>query len=46
MLIGVIKETAPDENRVAITPEIVEKLTSDGLQIIVEKKRRFSRRIF
>ncbi len=37
MLIGVIKETAPDENRVAITPEIVEKLTSDGLQIIVEK---------
>ena len=37
MLIGVIKETTPGENRVAITPEIVEKLTSAGIQIIIEK---------
>jgi NAD(P) transhydrogenase subunit alpha len=37
MLIGIIKETTPDENRVAITPQIVKNLTSVGIQIIIEK---------
>ena len=37
MLIGIIKETTPDENRVAITPEVVKKLTSNGIHITIEK---------
>ncbi len=37
MLIGTIKETTKDENRVATTPDTVKKLTSDGIQFIIEK---------
>ena len=37
MLIGVIKETLEDENRIAVTPHIVKKLTSDGIQVAIEK---------
>lgn len=38
MLIAVIKETAEYENRVALTPDIVKRLTGTGVEIIVEKK--------
>lgn len=37
MLIGVPKETAPNETRVAATPETVKKLRDLGLQVAIEK---------
>jgi len=36
MKIGVPKETAPDERRVALVPEIVAKLSQAGFEVIVE----------
>src|SRR3989338_3325991 len=38
MLIAVIKETAEHESRVALTPDIVKRLTGAGIEIVVEKK--------
>src|SRR5689334_1570783 len=35
-VIVMLKETAPGETRVAITPEIVGKLTKAGLKVLVE----------
>jgi len=37
MLIGILKEILPYENRVAVTPDIVKKLTSDNHKIHIEK---------
>jgi NAD(P) transhydrogenase subunit alpha len=37
MKIGVPKETAEGERRVALVPEVVQKLTSSGLDVIVER---------
>lgn len=37
MKIGVARETAPGERRVALVPETLGKLTAAGLQILVEK---------
>lgn len=42
MLIGVIKETTNNENRVALTPDTVQKLTTDGIRIIIEKNSGFA----
>ena len=36
MKVGVPKETAPDERRVALVPEIVAKLSQTGFDVIVE----------
>ncbi len=36
MKVGVPKETAPDERRVALVPEIVAKLSQAGFEVIVE----------
>ena len=36
MRIGIPKETEPGERRVALVPEIVGKLTSSGIDVIVE----------
>ena len=36
MKVGVPKETAPDERRVALVPEIVAKLSQTGFEVIVE----------
>ena len=36
MKVGVPKETAPDERRVALVPEIVSKLSASGIDVIVE----------
>jgi NAD(P) transhydrogenase subunit alpha len=36
MKVGVPKETAPDERRVGLVPEIVTKLTQTGFEVIVE----------
>jgi H+-translocating NAD(P) transhydrogenase subunit alpha len=36
MNVSVVKETAPDERRVALVPEIVGKLTGAGLEVLVE----------
>jgi H+-translocating NAD(P) transhydrogenase subunit alpha len=36
MKIGVPKETAPDERRVALVPEIVAKLSQGGFDVVVE----------
>jgi H+-translocating NAD(P) transhydrogenase subunit alpha len=36
MKIGVPKETAPDERRVALVPEIVAKLSQTGFDVVVE----------
>jgi NAD(P) transhydrogenase subunit alpha len=36
MKIGVARETAPDERRVALVPEALAKLTSSGLEVLVE----------
>ncbi|MGE5306932.1 MAG: NAD(P)(+) transhydrogenase (Re/Si-specific) subunit alpha, partial [Alphaproteobacteria bacterium] len=36
MIVGVPKETAPGERRVALVPELVSKLTATGLQIYVQ----------
>lgn len=38
MRIGVVKENASNETRVAITPDVVKKLVDKGIEIIVEKK--------
>jgi NAD(P) transhydrogenase subunit alpha len=37
MRIGVPKETAPGEQRVALVPEVVAKLTASGLDVVVER---------
>lgn len=37
MKIAVLKEREPRENRVSITPEIVKKLTSQGVKVHIEK---------
>src|SRR3954447_11135427 len=37
MRIGVPKETAPGEQRVALVPEIVQKLTAGGHELLVER---------
>ena len=37
MKIGVAKETAPGERRVALVPEVLGKLTTAGLEILVEQ---------
>ncbi|MDQ3492454.1 MAG: Re/Si-specific NAD(P)(+) transhydrogenase subunit alpha [Chloroflexota bacterium] len=36
MKVGVVKETAPSERRVALVPELVGKLSSAGLDVLVE----------
>lgn len=36
MIVGVPKETAPSEQRVALVPELVPKLTKAGLDVIVQ----------
>ena len=36
MKIGVARETAPDERRVAQVPETIGKLISSGLEVLVE----------
>ncbi len=36
MRIGVPKETAPGEHRVALVPEVVSKLTAKGLQVLIQ----------
>ncbi len=36
MKISVPKETAPGERRVALVPEVVQRLTKDGLEVVVE----------
>ena len=36
MKVGVVKETAPSERRVALVPELVGKLTAAGLEVLVE----------
>jgi len=37
MRIGVTKETAPGERRVALVPDIVSRLTASGFEVLVEK---------
>ncbi len=37
MKVGVPKETAPDERRVALVPEVVSRLTGGGFDVIVER---------
>ncbi len=37
MRIGVTKETAPGERRVALVPDVVTRLTGSGFEILVEK---------
>jgi NAD(P) transhydrogenase subunit alpha len=37
MRIGVPKETAPDERRVALVPEVVSRLIGSGFDVLVEK---------
>ena len=37
MIIGVVRETAPGERRVALVPDALAKLTAAGLEVIVEK---------
>jgi NAD(P) transhydrogenase subunit alpha len=37
MRIGVAKETAEGERRVALVPEVVQKMTSRGLEVVVEQ---------
>jgi H+-translocating NAD(P) transhydrogenase subunit alpha len=36
MKVGVPKETAPDERRVALVPEVVERLVQSGFEILLE----------
>lgn len=36
MRLGVPKETAPDERRVALVPDVVKKLTARGVDVVVE----------
>ena len=37
MKVGVAKETAPGERRVALVPEVLGKLQAAGLEILVER---------
>ena len=37
MIVGVLKEHAPGERRVALVPDGVRALTGDGLQVRVER---------
>ena len=37
MKVGVAKETAPGERRVALVPEALGKLTAAGLEVLVER---------
>src|SRR5262252_6702890 len=37
MRIGVTKETAPGERRVALVPDVVSRLTGSGFEILVER---------
>jgi NAD(P) transhydrogenase subunit alpha len=37
MKVGVAKETAPGERRVALVPEVLGKLTAAGLEILIER---------
>ena len=37
MKVGVVRETAPGERRVALVPDALSKLTAAGLEILVEK---------
>ena len=37
MKVGVAKETAPGERRVALVPEALGKLTAAGLDVLVER---------
>jgi NAD(P) transhydrogenase subunit alpha len=37
VIIGVVRETAPGERRVALVPDALAKLTAAGLEVIVEK---------
>jgi NAD(P) transhydrogenase subunit alpha len=37
MKVGVAKETAPGERRVALVPEVIGKLTAAGLDVLVER---------
>src|SRR5262249_32128666 len=37
MRVGVPKETAPDERRVALVPEVVSRLQQGGFEILVER---------
>src|SRR3990170_1082281 len=36
MRVGVVKETAAGERRVALVPEVVKKLTAKGVDVVVE----------
>ena len=36
MLIGVPRETAPGERRVAMVPDVVKRLTSKGIEVVIE----------
>src|SRR5205085_11579336 len=36
MIVGVPKETAPGERRVALVPDLVPKLTKAGLEVLVQ----------
>ena len=44
MKVGVAKETAPGERRVALVPEVLGKLQAAGLEVLVESRRRRRRR--
>ena len=35
--IGVVKETAPNETRVALVPEVTAKFTALGARVLVER---------
>ena len=36
MRVGILKETAPDERRVAAVPETVQKITGKGADVLIE----------
>jgi NAD(P) transhydrogenase subunit alpha len=36
LTVGVVKESAPEENRVALVPEVLSRLTAAGLTVLVE----------
>jgi H+-translocating NAD(P) transhydrogenase subunit alpha len=38
MKVGVVRETAPGERRVALVPDALSKLTAAGLEVLVEQK--------
>ena len=44
MKVGVAKETAPGERRVALVPEALGKLTAAGLEVLVEPAPATARR--